>query len=265
MVRLCSRAILGFTVLAAVGAVVPERLSAQQRGIAADRHFSINAPDQARAEMLLAQAQQLRRRLALRWLGQPLAEDRGQTVVHWELSAHHDEGTTWPALSPTRRRHLVWLKTSDQRVQATLAHEMVHVVLFTRFGDALPVWVQEGIAATEDDPATQQKRERIVSRWLHSGQLPPLARVLAQERIAPTDQQAYTAAAMLVEFLLARGSTERLFRFARTGLRQGWDRAAQEVYGWPDLATLQWHWHRWLRQRKPGPVALRPRPEVRLR
>ncbi len=265
MVRLRNRAIWGFVCLAAAGAMAPERLPAQGRGIAGDRHFSINAPDQPRAEMLLAEARVLRRRLALRWLGAPLAAGQGETVIHWELSTQHDQGTTWPALAPPRRRHLVWLKTSDQRVQATLAHEMVHVVLFTHFGDALPVWVHEGIAATEDDPATREKRERIAAAWLQRGLLPRLSDILTRERIAPEDQHAYTAAALLTEFLLSRGDEAQLFRFAQLGMQAGWSRAAVEVYRWPDLASLERHWHRWLRRRGAGPVALRPRPEVRVR
>lgn len=255
---------LGLVLLLAAGAVSPTSAPAQGRGIAGDEHFSINAPDQPRAQMLLAEAQRLRRRLALQWLGGPLDQGQGKTVIHWELSAHRDEGTTWPALSPTRRRHLVWLNSSDARVRTTLAHEMVHVVLFTRFGDTLPVWVHEGVAATEDDPGTRGKRERIAAGWVRNGRLPRLAEVLARQRIDPEDQQAYTAAALLTEFLLAHGEPSRLFDFAQLGTQRGWSEAARQ-FGWPDLSALERQWHRWLRQRAGGAVALRPRPEVRLR
>jgi len=244
---------------------VSVRAEAQGRGIAADGHFSINAPNQAAADWLLAEAQRLRRRLALRWLGAPLPPGRGMTVIHWELAPHLDEGTTSPALAPPRQRHLVWLRTSPQRVRETLAHEMVHVVLFTHFGNSLPVWLHEGVAATEDDTATRAKRERIFAAWVQSGRLPRLGRLLAKGSIRPEDQQAYTASALLAEYLLARADARQLFRFGQLGLEHGWDHAAQAVYGAKGLAGLEQDWHRWLRQRADRAVALRPRPEVRLR
>ena len=268
MARLCNGAFrLVFLVVVTAGAwgAASGRGKAQLRGLAADGHFSINAPNQAAADWLLAEAQRLRRRLALRWLGAPLPPGRGMTVIHWELAPDHDEGTTSPALAPPRRRHLVWLRTSPQRVRETLAHEMVHVVLFTHFGNSLPIWLHEGVAATEDDPATRAKRERIFTAWVQSGRLPRLGRLLAKGRIRPEEQQAYTASALLTEYLLARADARRLFRFGQLGLEQGWDHAAQAVYGAKDIAALEQDWHRWLRQRAHGAVALRPRPGVRLR
>jgi hypothetical protein len=157
-----------------------------------------------------------------------------------------DSGLTWPIDNPQRKFHKVWLRTSRElAVGSTLRHEIVHVVFATRFPDRLPVWVEEGIAGLSDDPEREQIRQRKIAELTHSGDWPQLETLLADRRIAPSQQTSYSISTSLVEFLLSRRDKRTLLRFAATGKKEGWAAAVSRYYGLANVRHLEAEWQAW--------------------
>ncbi len=216
------------------------------RGLVCNENVTVNAPTQELAEAVLAQAQHYRQQAALRWLGRALPPGAGPVVIHVEIDPTKDRAITWPIDSPKRSFHAMWITSSRElALGATLAHEMTHVVLATQFGNTLPAWANEGAAGQEDDDATRAARQRVAARWYRDGRWPPLRDVLEAQRLSPADQEAYTAAVSLTDFLLTRADAARFLAFATSGPAVGWDRAAQQHYGFAGVSQLESAWRTW--------------------
>ena len=219
-------------------------------GIAGGKNFTVVAPrGDHLAEKVVARAEELRKEIALAWLGEELADGKGRTHITLELAKDKDQGLTW-LCGPGRQvrgDHRMFLTTSAERATgSTLAHEVTHVVLAVRFPQGMPAWANEGIASLADDDERHETRRRLSGEWARESRWPSLEQVLYQRTIQPSDQAAYTAAASLVEFLLEKGDRRALVGFVGQAQQDGWDSALRTSYGIPRVADLQRQWQEWV-------------------
>ena len=142
------------------------------------------------------------------------------------------------------------MSTSPERaLGSTLAHEMAHVVLATRFPhpNRLPAWLEEGIASRYDDEDRQKTRQAQITYFVETGHWPSVDSLFTAANIAAQDKELYTVAASLTEFLLSRNSDKQmLLEFGQYGNTAGWDAALQKYYGIRDVVQLQGRWQRWV-------------------
>jgi hypothetical protein len=223
-------------------------------GLAHSENFIVVGPEDAQAEEVLARAEQLRGELAREWLDAELPPGVGRTIINVRISETENRAFTWPIDCPQRKFHKVWLTGSEERLPALMGHEIVHVVLRTRYGDRLPKFFEEGIASLEDDARRAETRRGILRWYADTGQWPRLAAALGAEAISPDDQSAYTLAASVTEYLLARGDKQTLLAFALDGKETGFDRALREHYGIGSVDELETAWRAWAK-RRPGQYA----------
>ena len=228
-------------------------------GFAMSDNFTVLTPDWPSAdeatryaEEVLKNAEQWRSVIAQEWLGQKLPPGVGQTTVNVSINTQRDAGLTWAKDDPRRRYHTLYMSTSPERaLGGTLAHEMAHVVLATRFPHPhrLPAWVEEGIASRYDDSDRQDARQQQIAWILQTQNWPALDGLLTAPNIAARDKQAYAVAASLIDFLLARNADKQvLLEFGQQGNKAGWDAALQKFYGIRDVNQLQAEWQRSLAQ-----------------
>jgi len=216
-------------------------------GLASSANFIVHAPNQRIADDVLRHAEQYRVELAQAWIGQTLPEGEGPVIIHVRISPDDDHAAMLPLRKPHRTHHIIWLKTSEQLAcGATLAHELLHCILATKYGERLPAFAQEGCAGVEDDATVRIVRRRILADMAFSGQYPPLRTVLDRRQIAATDQTAYTVSCSLAEFLFGRGSRGTFLQFAVDGAGGNWDTAARRHYGYHSLSALEADWRRWV-------------------
>jgi len=181
------------------------------------------------------------------WLGSQLPAGLGRTLITVQLSETKDEGLFWENDHPDRKFHKVWLTTSPDRVSgASLAHEVTHCVLATRYRMSLPAWCHEGCASQADGPDRTAQRRDILQWYARTKNWPDLAKVLDAETITPNEQAVYASAAALVEFLLAQNDRATLLTFAHEGAKIGWDRALQTHYQISSVGGLETAWQQWL-------------------
>lgn len=224
-------------------------------GFAHNENFTVFTPaepsqeeGQALAQKVLLAAEQYRREIALNVLQEELPPSVGRTIINISFSEGKDSGLTWAMDHADRRYHNVYLTTSPQLALGnTLAHEIVHVVLATRFSHPrrLPPWVEEGIAGQYDDSDRVATRERIVRWFTNSGNWPRLAVVLDSASIDASDQATYATATSITNYLLSKADTDTLLQFARSGQESGWDAAVKQYYGIATVSELQTAWQKW--------------------
>ncbi len=215
-------------------------------GLASSPNFIVHAPSQQLADSMLAKAEIYRRDLATAWLGETLPTGDGPVIVHLQLSNEHDHAAMLPLEKPRRSHHVVWLKTNASMAQGpTLAHELLHCVLATRFGPRLPVFAQEGCASEQDDAEVLAVRRHKLGEMVSTGRWPALRGVLDAPHFAATDQTSYTVACSLADFLFTQGSRPRFLQFAMDGATGDWDSAVRRNYNFDSLATLETQWQRW--------------------
>jgi|GEM_PF-603968 len=221
-------------------------------GIAGNENFTVTArAGNYLARDVLAQAEVYRQAIALAWLGDELPPGEAFAQIHVELSDEVDEGLTLLTGPRSKRRgdHRIWLTTSRERaLGTTLAHELTHLVLSSKFPDGMPAWANEGIASLCDDQDRIQRRAEILADMVRRQKWPSLSSLLMMNSIAPENEAAYSVSVSLVEFLLTRGDRSLVLQFARVGQQQGWNQALQVTYGIQDTGELQQLWQEWVRQ-----------------
>jgi hypothetical protein len=207
------------------------------------------------AQAMLKRAEELRKQIALEWLGDELPLSVGQVMVHVQFADQPNRGLTWAKDHPERKLHALYLVTAPQQMpDGLLAHEMVHCVLATRFPspNRLPAWLEEGIASSYDDAQRQAVRQKIVQWFVTSGDWPRLAGVLTSDKVHSDDQEAYTLCATVVELLLERGDRKTLLQFGQLTGQIGLDRALKQCYDIADATELQTLWRDHLMTKQPS-------------
>jgi hypothetical protein len=215
-----------------------------------NENFVVSAPDLATAQAVLAKAEGLRRSLAIQWLGEALPDGIAPTVIRVVLSDDEDKGLTWVADRADRLSHMMWLTTSRERATgSTLAHEMTHVVLSTRYPGELPAWLDEGIASRQDDSRRVAARREILVWYARTGNWPSLVEVLSAQKIAGSDRARYALSASVTDYLLSQSDVATLFEFAQAGRTGGWDAALRTHYGIAHTRALETRWRDWASRR----------------
>lgn len=244
-------------------AVVAVSSRADAAGFAMSDNFTILTPAcptqqdaTAYAREVLESAEAWRSEIARHWLGEELPPGAGRTTVNVSFSDKQDTGLTWATDHPQRRDHTLYLTTTpDRALGTTLAHEMVHVVLATRFPSPrrLAAWLEEGIASSYDDGARQAARKQSLSWIARTGNWPDVEALLNSPNLNARDATAYATASSITEFLLTRGDRHTLLEFGQYAGERGWDAALARYYRIPSTADLERSWQQWVRQSPTGP------------
>ncbi len=226
-------------------------------GHAYNENFSVLTPAQpsdqeakAFAEKVLRQAEHYRKSLATEWLGEELPAGAGRTIINVSFT-DKDTALTWPIDSHRRKCHMLYLSTSPERaLGSALKHEMVHVIMATRFGQGkgLPIWIEEGIASRYDDQARVAKRRAIVNWYARTGRWPDLADVLGRQKISRRDASAYSVAASVTDFLLSRGDRQTVVNFGLEVTSTDIQTALRKHYKIRSVGDFQTVWQNWVRR-----------------
>jgi hypothetical protein len=203
------------------------------------------------ATLVLAKAEEYRKKIALEWFGEELPPGIGRTTINVRYAPDRDSALTWAVDHPDRKLHTVYLYTKDGNSTAsTLAHEIAHVVLATQFPHPhrLPAWVEEGIASQYDDAERQRTRRSVMRYFARQEAWPSVESVLLADNIAAENTRSYAVAVSLTEMLLSKGGKRTLLDFGRAASREGVQPALARFYRLQEVAQLQTQWQDWAAQ-----------------
>lgn len=219
------------------------------------------------ATKLLAQAEQFRVVIATDWLGSPLPDGVGRTLINVSYSATEENGLTWAKDHPDRSFHTIYLQAEPDRVNAPLAHEIAHIVLATRYPhpERLAPWVEEGVASQYDDILRRTSRKEMIAWFAQTKNWPSLQRVVELHRINSKEKDTYAAAVSLARFLVSKGGRTKFMEFAEKGSRKSWSTALREFYAIESLADLQQRWQQWIVRCQINPNRVTTRSPATLR
>jgi Peptidase MA superfamily len=142
-----------------------------------------------------------------------------------------------------RRRIDVRATRADWQTGA-LAHELAHVVLADRFAaEALPRWLDEGMAILADSREKQQQHRHSLKRAMATGSQFRLAELMALGDYPPAERWGtfYGQSASLVAYLVAEQGHARFVEFVELALDRGYDHALRQVYRF-DVGELERRW-----------------------
>ncbi len=131
-------------------------------------------------------------------------------------------------------------------VNAVLPHEATHVVLAGQFGEqAIPRWADEGVAVLTEP---REKIDRHLRNLVRCKQETGLftAKQLMQMADYPEARYVtvfYAESVSLVEFLSDKKGPETFTKFVRAGLKDGWETALKQHYGYKSFDDMQQEWH----------------------
>ncbi len=173
--------------------------------------------------------------------------------------------TAASALIERRSGHIVVRRVDVRATRAgwktqALAHELAHVVLADRFDtDALPRWLDEGMAILADPAEKRRGHSRGVRRAMATGSYFRLPELLSLSDYPPASRWAtfYDQSAALVEYLVARQGHERFVEFVEISLEHGYDHALRQVYD-VGMAQLERQWRAALA--RPGSTSMAKEP-----
>ncbi|MGI9455249.1 MAG: hypothetical protein ACR2NU_01740 [Aeoliella sp.] len=211
--------------------------------VASSANFTVLAPTQRLADMVVGHADAFRSQIAKEWLGGDLPPALHPAAISIEIDATRSFART--LIDANDGRHLVWLVGSEQAVtEYLLQHEVAHVVLAARYGDSMPAWANEGIASRYDNPRRHQIRQQQLAGFVSIDSWPHLDRLLDEPIRQPWD---YAAAVSLTNYLDELGGREKFLDFVRCGSERGWPIALRTHYGLDSVADLEYEWHRSVR------------------
>ena len=234
------------------------RLNAEDRanpdrhdtGIAGGKNFTVLAPSGGFfARKVLDRAEALRKDIAIQWLGREIPEGKEFTHIGVTLSDAVDSGLTLlagPGRSLPGNNRIRLVTTRERALGSTLAHEIVHVVLASRFPQGMPAFASEGIASLYDDEDRRTIQRRLVNDFLRSNRWPQVETLLQARSIDPNNGTGYATASSLTEFFLAHGDRARFLACVQDAHQSGWDHAINKHYRIGDIRDLQQRWQSWV-------------------
>ncbi|WP_372371531.1 tetratricopeptide repeat protein [Candidatus Uabimicrobium sp. HlEnr_7] len=127
-----------------------------------------------------------------------------------------------------------------------IPHELTHVMLpwFLKYRVQLPLWLNEGVAMTNEASFRTNSRRFTLKRALKRGSVFPVAQLLNMNEYPSSQEKAsifYSQSLSIVEFLLKRGGNAKLLQFTKKA-KSDIKIALKETYSIPNFSTLERLW-----------------------
>ena len=225
-------------------------------------NFTVHAPCAESAQHFAETAEQLRKDLAILWLGDPLPNWSQTCRVVINVGTHLGAGgfTTFIFENGEVFDWYMEIQGTHERIlDSVLPHEIMHMILASHFRQPIPRWLDEGMATYVEHNSEKSNHRRMLRHYLQSGvqRCFPLNRIVAMKEYPDDPMPFYVQSFSLVEYLIERGRLldfgekqseyRRLVDFIQSAMPLGdWQSALQEHYGIDSLGTLQLDWVDWV-------------------
>jgi hypothetical protein len=207
-------------------------------------NFVVHAQTPEVAKMVAESAEDHRKDLAKLWHGKKLADWSTPCRIHVAITMSAPRAFTDISYADGKVvAHKIEIKGAlDQIMKGPLPHELTHVLLGHHFGTQAPRWADEGAAILSEDESQATQQRKAFAEILTAEKQFPLRPFLAM-RDYPADMRClYAQGHSVSRFLVSAKGRPTFLAFVSDGLRDRWDEAVREHYGYKDIEQLEKAW-----------------------
>jgi len=211
----------------------------------------VTAPTAEVAREVAEFAERYRRELAIEWLGQELPNWSKPCTVTVRVGQVGAGGVT--TFNFDRGEVFGWNMTLqgpyDRIIDSVLPHEVSHTIFACYFRRPLPRWADEGAATLAEIDSERRRQTTTCRQVLGNRTHIPLKKLLPMKEYPPDMRDVMTLYAegySLAELLVQRGGKALYLKFLNDAHYHGWERSAQQNYGYRGLEEMEKEWHGWI-------------------
>jgi hypothetical protein len=208
-------------------------------------NFVVHAPTHRVARLVGEAAEQHRKAQALSWLGRELPLWPEPCPITVALTDAGTGGATSFAFDggAVREQHMHLEGSLERLLADALPHEVTHTVFAHHFRTPLPRWADEGGALLSEDEEEQQRHEKLLRQILDTpGRAIPLRRLFGMKDFPGDVMALYAEGYSVARFLVERKDRPTFLAFVRQGMKDDWDGALREHYGFDKVEELERVW-----------------------
>ncbi|MCH8043581.1 MAG: hypothetical protein IID44_07665 [Planctomycetes bacterium] len=221
-------------------------------------NFIVNASSDQFAKQIGQTAEQMRRDLAIEWVGRELPRWESPCPITVNDGPRLGAGgaTSFPFDGGPLFCMMTIQGSKERILDSVLPHEVTHTVFATHFGRPLPRWADEGACTTVEHISERQKHHKMLVRFLRNGRGIAFNRLFAMKEYPSDIMPLYAQGYSLARYLIGLKGKRHFVNFIGDGMRdEQWHRAARASYGCEDLSALQKDWLEWVKRGSPNPKA----------
>ena len=250
---LTRRPILGLTAALFILSVPAARAASHRTP---EGNFVVEAPTPEMAQEFGRWAEHYRKQKAVEWLGREMPPwprpcplrvkprpggPGGATTFNYDYQGGYD------VMSMT-----IDGGTREQLLHSVLPHEVTHTVFAHHFRYPVPRWADEGGSVLSENDEERAKHDQMCRNILNAGQAVPLRRLFQTKEYQELSNvmNLYAQGYSVTNYLVSLAGRQSFLNFVATGMRNGWDQAAQTYYRFPTVESLEEAWLKHLRDTK---------------
>jgi len=214
-------------------------------------NFAVTAPTVEVAREVAEFAERYRRELAVEWLGQELPNWSKPCTVTVRVGQVGAGGVT--TFNFDRGEVFGWNMTLqgpyDRIIDSVLPHEVSHTIFACYFRRPLPRWADEGAATLAEIDSERRRQTTTCRQVLGNRTHIPLKKLLPMKEYPPDMRDVMTLYAegySLAELLVQRGGKALYLKFLNDAHYHGWEKAAQQNYGYRGIDEMEQEWQGWI-------------------
>lgn len=222
------------------------------------RNFIIYGPDSQVVTQVARAAEDFRHKIAMAWLGKPLAAWPKPCPVKLKVTGGEAGGVTSFSFDQGRvTDQEMNLEGSAERIlKSALPHEITHTIFAWHFGSPMPRWADEGACMLSEDDRELARQDDIIRGLVERQGHMPLGTLFKMEEYPKDLLGFYGQGYSVSRFLIEMGGREAFLKFVGDGMKHDWDTATRRHYNLPDSKELDRAWRSWHRvvalKRPPG-------------
>jgi hypothetical protein len=207
-------------------------------------NFVVTAPTEEVARKVAEAAETVRKDQAVLWLGKEMPAWQEPCSIRVTLTMNASGGATTFSFDRGKvlSQEMQVEGTLERLFTTSLPHEITHTILAHHLRAPVPRWADEGAAILAEDAAEQARHGTLARQIVEGSRSIPLRRLFALKNY-PSDVMAlYVEGHSVTRFLVDLKGRPTFLAFVGQGMRDGWDKAAREHYGYQSVEDLEKAW-----------------------
>lgn len=195
------------------------------------------------ADEFAKMAEHFRKAKALEWLGKEMPPWREPCRLRITVTPSGASGaTTFDFNGNTIRQEMQIEGKRERLLNSVLPHEITHTVFAHHFRQPVPRWADEGGSVYSEDDLERARHDKLCVQILNAGDAIQLKALFRMKEYPRQVMVLYAEGYSVTKFLVEKSDRQTFLDFVATGMKDGWDAAAREYYGFRDVQDLEKGW-----------------------